>query len=145
MSAAPPAPMAVYALVGLGSALGGALRWQLAVVLAGAGGWPWATLLTNTGGSLLIGLYAALVGTGGRLRAGPLQQQFVLAGLCGGFTTFSVFSLEALSLWQAQQRGPALAYVLVSLAAWLAAVWTGLVLGRALNARGHDPGGRNNV
>lgn len=75
--------MAVYLLVGLGSALGGTLRWQLALALGG-GDWPWATLLANIGGSLVIGLYAALAGPGGRLRAGPLQQQFVLAGLALG-------------------------------------------------------------
>lgn len=133
MSAATPAPVAVYLLVGLGTALGGTLRWQLALALGATGAWPWATLLANAGGSLVMGLYAALVGPGGRLPVAPLQQQFVLAGVCGGFTTFSVFSGEALSLWQSAGAGPALGYVLVSVATWLAAAWAGLVLGRMLN------------
>ena len=132
MSGRRPAPLAVYLLVGLGSALGGALRWQLALALGG-GAWPWATLLANASGSLAIGFYAALAGPGGRLKAGPLQQQFVLAGVCGGYTTFSVFSYEALSLWRSGLAGLALAYVLVSLAAWLAAAWAGLALGGALS------------
>jgi CrcB protein len=134
MSAMVPAPaMVTYLLVGLGSALGGALRWQLALVLGTGSDWPWATLLANASGSLLIGLYAALAGPGGRFQAGPLQQQFVLAGFCGGYTTFSIFSFEALALGQSGLVPLALGYVLASLATWLAAVWAGFALGRALN------------
>ena len=140
MSAQQPAAVAVYLLVGLGSALGGALRWQLALALVDTGPWPWATLLANASGSLLIGFYAALAGPGGRLRAGALQQQFVLAGVCGGYTTFSVFSYEALSLWQSGLARLALGYVGVSLATWLAAAWAGLALGGAVNRAGRSAG-----
>lgn len=136
-------PLVVYLLVGLGSALGGALRWQLALALADAGSWPWATLLANTSGSLLIGLYVALAGPGGWLRAGPWQQQFVMTGFCGGYTTFSVFSLEALTLWQSAELHLALGYVMVSLAAWLGAAGLGLALGAALMRGGRARQGKD--
>jgi CrcB protein len=83
-----------YLAVALGSAVGGTARWVASEALAGGAGFPWGTLFVNATGSWLIGLYAALTVPGGRIAAGPLQRHFVMTGICGGYTTFSVFSLE---------------------------------------------------
>ena len=93
----------LYLAVALGSAIGGSLRWlasELIHAWSGAG-FPWGTLFVNVTGSLAIGFYAALAGPDGRLLAGARQRQFVMTGICGGYTTFSVFSLETLRLAQA--------------------------------------------
>ncbi len=115
----------LYALVALGSALGGTLRGAISLAAPAGAGLPWATLAVNVLGSFAIGLYAALAGPDGRLRASPRQRQFVMTGLCGGFTTFSVFSLESLRFLQAGQTAMAGLTVAVSVTAWLAAVWLG--------------------
>jgi CrcB protein len=81
----------------------------------------------------LIGLYATLSGPDGRLFAGPTQRQFVLTGICGGYTTFSVFSLETFRLLQAGNLPAAGINVAVSVVAWLAAVWAGHTIATRLN------------
>lgn len=129
---------ALYLLVGLGSVIGGVLRALVSlagVVLLGPA-FPWGTLFANTLGSFVIGFYATLTGPDGRAFARTRQRQFVMAGICGGFTTFSVFSLETLQFVQAGRRGLAALYVLVSLAAWLGAVAAGHLLARRLNRLG---------
>lgn len=125
----------LYALVALGTAIGGTLRAACALAAAGAA-LPWVTLFVNVAGSLAIGFYATLTGPDGRVLAGPRQRHFVMTGLCGGFTTFSIFSLEALRLLQAGSPGAAALLVAVSAAAWLAAVWLGDRLAMRLNNRG---------
>ena len=127
----------LYALVALGTAIGGTLRAAVSLALAGAA-FPWATLFVNVAGSLAIGFYATLTEPDGRVFAGPRQRHFVMTGLCGGFTTFSIFSLEALRFVAAGAPGGAALLVTVSVAAWLAAVW----LGHLLAARLNRPGGR---
>jgi CrcB protein len=125
----------LYALVALGTVIGGVLRALVSVWafnLPGAG-LPWATLFANVAGSFLIGFYATLTEPGGRLFAGTRQRQFVMSGLCGGFTTFSIFSLETLRLAQAAQWHGAGLNVAVSVVAWLAAVWAGHVLAARVN------------
>jgi CrcB protein len=127
--------MAAYFWIGLGSALGGMARhWctGLATQLAGAG-FPWGTLIVNVTGSLIIGVAIATMGGEGRFAAGPSTQQFVIVGLCGGYTTFSAFSLQTLTLIQAQQWGAAAANVIASVAACLIAVWLGVQIGQLIN------------
>jgi len=126
----------------LGSALGGLARYWLGVGVAALTGpsFPWGTLLINVIGSFVIGLFAAALGERG-LFSGALGQgqfldivdlrAFVMVGLCGGFTTFSSFSLQSLELLQAGRAGPALGYMAGSVLACLLAVWGGWVLGRA--------------
>lgn len=123
-----PSRLALYLAVGLGSALGGTLRWLLsdAFQLAGqavATGFPWTTLWINASGSLLIGFYAA------RWR-GTRGQLFFMTGFCGGYTTFSVFSLETVLLLEGGRTGLAAVYVLASVILWLAAAWAGYAIGR---------------
>ncbi len=127
----------LYMAVAAGGALGSVLRTLCSVgALALLGpGFPWGTLLVNLAGSLLIGFYATLTGPDGRLPAGPVAGQFVVGGVCGGFTTFSVFSLESIRLLQAGAAGLAATYVLASVTLWLLAVSAGHLLARRLNRR----------
>jgi CrcB protein len=106
--------------VALGGAAGSLARHGVGLVLAGFGGFPWATLLVNWLGSALIGLAHGL-GLGGEARL------LLVTGFLGGFTTFSAFSLDAAML---AERSPALAalYVGASVAGglllfWLASGW----------------------
>lgn len=121
----------LYLLVALGGALGGGGRYLLGTVLAG-GDLPWATLAANVIGSLLIGLYVALPATGFWTRGG--MHLFVTAGICGGFTTFSVFSLEMVIMFQQQQWLYGLAWLILSVTLWLGAVTLGYVCGKRLTA-----------
>ena len=121
-----------YGAVAAGSALGGLARYVLSV--AGYAWWgdgfPWPTLIANLAGSFLIGLYFALNLPGGALNDPLSRRLFVMAGFCGGFTTFSLFSLESVLLLQAGRLAAFFGYVALSVAGWLAAVWLGYRVGR---------------
>ena len=128
--------MRLYTAVIAGGILGSLLRWLAALVLpAVAGGLPWPTLFANVAGCWVIGFYAGLTGPDGRLFVDPRTRQFVMTGICGGFTTFSGFSLEMLRFVQAGDARRALIYLGVSVAGWLAAVWLGDIAARRLNNR----------
>lgn len=133
---APPMNLPVsYLVIAIGSALGGVARYGcglLAVALWGPS-FPWGTVLINLGGSFVIGGFAALTGPDGRLYVGPLGRQFVMMGLCGGYTTFSAFSLETLLLLQQGRPLAAAAYIAVTLALGLAAVWSADAIARKIN------------
>ena len=111
-----------------GSALGGLARYWLAILVGWALGpaFPWGTLLINIAGSFLIGL----AGSATHPRDHAAFRAFVMVGICGGFTTFSSFSLQTLEMMQNGRAGPALAYVGLSVAICLVAVWAGWHLGR---------------
>ena len=137
-TAAPPPPfrngISLYAAVIAGSVIGAVLRAMVSLVLPAAlGAFPWSTLFVNITGSFVIGFYAALAGPQGRLRAGPRQRAFVMTGICSGYTTFSMFSLETVRLWQAGHPPTAAFYVGLSLITWFAAVWLGYRLAMRLN------------
>lgn len=130
----------LYALVALGTSIGGTLRATASLAatgLAGAG-FPWGTLFVNIAGSFAITLYAALTGPDGRLLATSRQRHFVMTGLCGGFTTFSLFSVETLRFLQSGQAVTAGLSVALSATAWLTAAWLGHLTAQRLNR----PGGR---
>ena len=95
-----PLTLALYLWVALGSALGGAARFFCTGVAAKLFGetFPWGTLLVNVLGSFIIGFFATLTGPDGRVFADTLTRQFVMIGILGGYTTFSSFSLQTLSL-----------------------------------------------
>lgn len=95
-------------------------------------GFAWGTLTVNVLGSLLIGLYAAAIEPGGRLVVGPAMRQFVLTGFCGGFTTFSIFSLDTLLLVERGSFGLAWINVAASVVLWLLAVWIGYRIGAGM-------------
>ena len=116
-----------YLWIALGSALGGVSRFALgAWILEKYGGTlPWGTLFINVLGSGLIGVFAIAV------KPAPWRQ-FLMVGICGGFTTFSSFSLETLLLLREGHSGRALAYVVLSVFVCLASVWAGHLAGSAL-------------
>ncbi len=125
----------LFLAVGLGAAIGSGARVAISLGMHGVlgTGFAWGTLTVNVLGSFLIGLYATLTEPDGRLLARPATRQFVLAGFCGGFTTFSVFSLETLVFVEQQHLALAGFHVGVSLVLWLLAVWLGYRLGVRLN------------
>lgn len=112
--------------VAAGSAAGGALRYAIghAMTWRTAAGIPLATLLVNVAGSLLLGLLLRWFEDAGSVS--PAMRLALTTGLCGGFTTFSTFSLETVRLAAGGSAGRALAYVLLSVTLCLAATWVGL-------------------
>lgn len=121
-----------WALVFLGGGLGAALRHGVSKIsLATLGpGVPAGTLIVNVVGSLAMGL---LIGTLAAVPGGTSQdlRLFLATGVLGGFTTFSAFSLDALTLWERGQPAAALAYVLASVILSLAAIAAGFFLSRS--------------
>ena len=127
--------LVTYLVIGIGSALGGLARYgtgALAVALWGPS-FPWGTMLINILGSFVIGGFATLTGPDGRVYVGPLGRQFVMVGLCGGYTTFSSFSLESLQLLQQGRALAAGANIALSLVLCLFAVWVGHALAQRVN------------
>ena len=119
-------------LVFLGSGLGGLARYWLGIGIGQLTGprLPWGTLLINVLGSFAIGWFGALTAAGGRLAAPAEARVFVMVGVCGGFTTFSSFSLQSLELLQADEFGWAAAYIAGSVCLCLLSVWAGVLIGR---------------
>lgn len=126
-----------YLWVAAGAALGGVFRYWCygAATRMGAELFPWGTLFVNVAGSAVIGFFATMTGADGRLLVSPDARVFVTAGLCGGFTTFSTFSLETLRLAQDRQWMHASANIAASLVLCLAGVWLGHLLASRLNER----------
>ncbi len=116
---------------GLGSAIGGMLRYLVghaAARWAAAGAFPWGTLLVNWGGCLLLGMFL-----GAAARGNPVCAEWrplLCAGFCGGFTTFSTFSAEALAMLRQGETGFFALYLAASLLGGLLLVWGGLALSR---------------
>ena len=125
----------MLAAVAIGSALGGLARYGLSGVVARSFGetFPWGTLAVNVVGSFLIGAFAAVTGPDGRLLASPAVRVFWTIGIFGGFTTFSSFSLNTLSLAQDGEWLRAGGNVVLSVGLCLIGVWLGAVLGAWVN------------
>ena len=119
--------MLVYLWVALGGALGSVGRfWLNGLVTTRTGeGFPWGTLLINVLGSFAIGIFATLPATQ------DTAKKFLMAGICGGFTTFSAFSLQTLELTQRGEWLRAGGNILGSVVFCLVAVWLGWMLGTA--------------
>jgi CrcB protein len=98
--------------------------------LAGAR-FPWGTLLINVLGSFVIGWFDVLTGEFGSWSVPGDARAFVLVGLCGGFTTFSSFSLQTMQLLQGGEVLRAGAYIVGSVVLCLVSVWAGMMLARA--------------
>ncbi len=117
--------------VGLGSAVGGMLRYLIGLAAtrwAATGAFPWGTLAANWGGCLLLGMFL-----GKAMRGTPVYTEWnalLCAGFCGGFTTFSTFSAEAIGLLRAGHAGLFVLYLAASVLGGLLLVWAGLALAR---------------
>ena len=121
--------MNLYLWVALGSAIGGCLRYALGrMVLNQHTNFPWTTVLINVIGSFVIGYFGTLTLHGGKHPVSENMRIFVMIGLCGGFTTFSSFSLETYDLLRTGAWGRALLNVGLSVLLCLGAVALGHVL-----------------
>ena len=118
-------------LVALGGAIGASLRWLWGVGvvrLAGHGEFPLAILSANVLGSFLMGVFVVAAAHRGLTHLSP----FVMTGLLGGFTTFSAFSLETMTLIERGQVGSAMLYVLLSVGLSVGGLALGLLLARSV-------------
>ena len=118
-----------YLWVTVGSALGGLLRYAITrMTLNMSAGFPYGTILINVVGSFVIGYFGTLTLQSGRYAASDNLRLFVMVGLCGGFTTFSSFSLQTFDLLRSGAWVRALANVVLSVTLCLAAVAAGHLL-----------------
>ena len=116
--------------VALGGAMGASLRYLTnvgALRLFGPG-FPWGTMIANVLGSFLMGVLFVVLAQKGGMRAAP----FLLTGVLGGFTTFSAFSLDAMTLWERGASVAALGYVAGSVILSLAALGAGMIMARQM-------------
>jgi CrcB protein len=128
-------------LVAVGGALGSVARYWAALLIdnnsRGLLPWgqtfPWGTLLVNITGCFVIGFFATLTQPEGRFQAGSDARLFFMTGICGGYTTFSSFSLQTLNLVRDGDWLKAGANVALSVALCMIAVWLGYFLAMVLN------------
>ena len=123
--------------IAAGGALGTLVRYWIYLLATARLGeaMPWGTIGINISGSFLIGMVAALTEPGGRLMLSPEVRLFLIVGFCGGYTTFSSFSLQTLALLQAGEPVRAAANVVGSVLLCLLAVWLGYNLPALLSQR----------
>lgn len=117
----------VWVAIAGGSAAGGVLRHLLTetVTRVAGPGFPWGTVLVNVSGSIAIGVLAAMVSGGTPLAWSAAARHATMTGVLGGFTTFSTFSVQTLSLLQQGHWGAATANVALSVVLGLAGCWVG--------------------
>jgi fluoride exporter len=124
-----PTMLNPFLQVALGGAIGSVARYGVSMITMRAfgPGFPLATMLVNVAGSFLMGaLVVALAKTSGT-RLAP----FLMTGLLGGFTTFSAFSLDAVTLWQRNEAALAAGYVMGSVVLSIAALFLGMAAARS--------------
>lgn len=128
-------PFQLYLLVALGGALGTIARFGLSGLIAVGFGetFPWGTMFVNITGCFIIGFFATLTAPDGRLFVNGSTRQFVMTGFCGGYTTFSSFSLQTLNLIRDGQILQAGGNIAGSVTACMIAVWLGSVAATLLN------------
>ena len=128
--------MTTYLWIAVGSALGGMARYACSSLIANWFGqtFPIGTLVINVLGSFVIGFFATLTGPDGRYLVPGDIRQFVMVGICGGYTTFSSFSLQTLTLVQDGELVRAGLNVGASVVLCLMSVWLGFVAAASLNA-----------
>lgn len=116
-------------LVAAGGAMGSVLRYLTSVLVKHyfSGNFPLATFIINMLGCLLIGVF-----TGCAMKyewaSNPNFTLLFMTGFCGGYTTFSAFALENFNLMDSNNYITAMAYILLSIIAGIACVWTGILL-----------------
>jgi CrcB protein len=124
-----------YILVAVGGALGSVLRFFLATFcnVQMASTFPWGIMIVNITGSFAIGLIFSLTEPGGRWFASPATRDFLMVGICGGYTTFSSFSLNTLNLARDGEWLRAGGNIVGSVVLCLVAVALGHFAGTAIN------------
>jgi CrcB protein len=127
--------MLMYLWVAMGGALGSVGRFWINGMVSRHFGetFPWGTMLINVTGSFAIGFFATMTGSDGRLFAPASVRTFFMVGICGGYTTFSSFSLQTLNLANNGEWFRAGVNVLLSVFLCLAATWLGFLLANQLN------------
>jgi CrcB protein len=127
-----------YLWVAIGGALGSVSRYWLNGLISTRFGetFPWGTMLINITGCFIIGVIGALANPEGRMdsQSRAFVTQFVMIGICGGYTTFSSFSLQTLNLLRDRELLYAGGNVILSVVLCLAAVWLGWLLGSMINS-----------
>jgi CrcB protein len=128
--------MQTYLLVAVGGALGSMARFWLGGLVSARFGetFPWGTLLVNISGSFLIGVFYSITEPGARGMASPGTRAFLMTGICGGYTTFSSFSLQTLNLLREGEWLYACGNAVLSVVLCMIAVWLGYLCGVALNS-----------
>ena len=135
--------MIAYLWVAIGGALGSVGRfWLNGLISSTRFGetFPWGTLAINVTGSFLIGIIGALANPEGRMDSSSraFAIQFFMIGICGGYTTFSSFSLQTLNLLRDREWLYAGGNVVLSVVLCMIAVWLGWLLGTTFNSlKGH--------
>ena len=127
--------MTTYLSIAAGGAIGSVARFWLSEIVGRrfGGTFPWGTILVNVSGSFLIGVLAALCGPGGRFSTAAGLRQFLVVGVCGGYTTFSAFSIQTFDLARGGHWMSAGGNVMLSVLLCLLATGLGYVLGSAFN------------
>lgn len=121
-------------MVMLGGALGSLARYGLSALASPISrNLPWGTILINVSGSFLIGLFGTLTLASGRFPVSENLRLLVMIGLCGGFTTFSSFSLQTLDLLRAGAMTRAALNIALSVVLCVAAVAIGHMIASRLN------------
>lgn len=127
--------MSTYLWITLGSALGGVARYALTrLTLDNSSSFPWMTILINVIGCFVIGFFGTFTFPGNRFEVPENIRLFVMVGLCGGFTTFSSFSLQTFDLLRTGQWSRALANVVLSVLLCLGSVALGHMVAHHGNA-----------
>jgi CrcB protein len=127
-----------YLWIAIGGALGSVSRYWINGFVSDKIGatFPWGTLVINVVGSFVIGLVGAIASPEGRLdpQARKFATQFLMIGVCGGYTTFSSFSWQTLNLLRDGEWRYAGGNILLSVILCMMAVWLGWLLGSVFNS-----------
>ena len=126
----------IYLAVGYGAAIGSLLRFLFGILMVSVMGFNalWTTGSVNVLGSFIIGLFATLAAPDGRLLVSPAGRQFIMGGICGGFTTFSAMSLDAFILLLQGDIPLAVFFLMLVVTLSLLAAWVGHLVAVRLNA-----------
>jgi CrcB protein len=124
-----------YLWIAIGGAIGTIGRYALSSFIAARFGdvFPWGTLIVNVSGCFVIGFFATLTGPDGRFLVPPDARQFVMVGVCGGYTTFSSFSWQTFNLLRGGDFLRGGGNIMLSVIACMIGVWLGVVAGAAFN------------